>query len=99
MKINFYNGFYNSEHGMQCDMNGFMLQYENEGNLKNLPLTFPADGPVITGDIFVPKGDFSIIPPEQAIQCGGYTINFNPLKFSGPPVEEVVRYISFHFTT
>ena len=98
MKINFYNGFYNSEQGMQCDMNGFMLQNGNEGNLINLPLKFPTDGPVITGDNFVPKGDFSVIPPDRAIQCGPYNITFSKLTFSGPPVEEVVRYISYNFT-
>ena len=98
MRLNFYNGFYGNASGMQCDMEGFILQYGNEENLTNLTLNFPADGPVIPGDNFVPQGNFSIIPPAKGIKCGGpdgdYIINFNPLDFSGPPEEPVVRYIS-----
>ena len=100
MRLQYYNGFYGDK-DLQCDMNGFILQYGNE---ENLTLNFPEDGPVIPGDNFLPNGTFSIVPPDQGIQCtrarnqGNYTVNFSPMEFSGLPNEAVVRYTSYCFT-
>ena len=90
MRLQYYNGFYDNAPGMQCDMDGFILQYGNEENLQNLTLNFPPGGPADKLDL--PNGTFSIVPPAQGIKCGNHTVNFSPTNFNGLPKEAVVRY-------
>ena len=85
MRFNFYNGLYGNE--LNCDMEGFILQYENQ---ENLTLKFPLDSPVMLGDNFVPKGNFSVIPPDGVVKCNNISIEFQPLYFAGLPEEPVV---------
>ena len=68
-------------------MEGFIMKY---GNGENRNLDFKPGSMTIEGDFFVPQGNFSIIPPENAIKCGNTTIEFPPVDFSGPPQEHVV---------
>ena len=69
-------------------MEGFTLKYGNDGNL---PLNFPINSPIIDANNFVPKGDFSVIPPDNHIVCNGINVTFSPTNFSGPPAEHLVR--------
>ena len=72
---------------MDCNMEGFIMKY---GNGENRTLDFKPGSMTIEGDFFVPQGNFSIIPPDKAIECGNTTIVFPPIYFSGPPQEHVV---------
>ena len=74
-----YNGL-----NPQCDMSGFLLQYDNT----NITLNFPTDGPLIPEDKmdFVPQNaNFTVIPPDKPVNCGDLTVNFSPISFTGPP--------------
>ena len=75
---------------MDCNMEGFIMKY---GNGENRNLDFKPGSMTIEGDFFVPQGNFSIIPPENAIKCGNTTIQFSPIHFSGPPQAHVVFFI------
>ena len=79
---------------MDCNMEGFIMKY---GNGENRTLDFKPGSMTIEGDFFVPKGNFSIIPPEKAIKCGNTSLKFSRIDFSGPPEEHVVFSYIIHF--